>query len=722
MADWGQNDPVVGATKRAPAAATWGASDPVVKPKGEGTRDKPYDLSGGYEGVSIPRGSFYRDARGNIRQNENGLTRPDGRPQGNPIVQPSATRGQPRNALDEASGLLANFYRGTGILDEANAGVMSLGNAVFGGGVPIERKPGESPYSPMPLVRSVAGTYQNALARQRGSEDDFRTRRPLVAGLSQAAGSASTVMVPGGAASQLAAAPSRIVGGLRGAAVGGAQAYAYGVADRGTAQERFATGSRNIPLGVALGSTLGAVTTPGRGRPPARAELDALQARAPVDVQAARTRAGEFRGAGINPTLVDVVDDSGRGLVRATAGRMTPARQAATDFRDARALDLPDRIGGQARRLISNDPRTPDQIRAALATDRGDAADLAFGAVRDARLTLEPDAVLALRSPDGRAAIKSAANDAMNSLDPADRALAAELNRLADEALDDPSTQITVGMAQSISKSLLDAADAASRAGRNNSARILGELGRAIRGNAGDAVPAYKGALEGYTADSRLIEAADVGEQFMARNTDEFSAAVGAMDDGQLQVARAAARRAVERAAGESPGAAPGVARRIATAPEQGARNTALLGPTRAGEFQNALRMEEMAVRNAGDVAPRIGSQTQLRSQDAERAADAIGVGWKIAKQDWIGLAGDWLRSRGIKDPIAQQITEVAINPAALDDALIYLEQRYGPQAAQAFQQFRSRAIIDATRAGRAGGLVGANTNSTPQNALATSP
>jgi len=329
---------------------------------------------------------------------------------------------------------------------------------------------------------------------------------------------------------------------------------------------------------------------------------------------------------------------------------------------------------------------------------------------------------VALRSPDGRAAIKAAANDAMNSLDPADRALASELNRLADQAIDDPSTPITVGMAQSISKSLLDAADVASRAGRNNSARILSSLGRAIRGNAEQAVPKYGDALRGYAADSRMIEAADVGEQFMARNTDEFGAAIGKMDPAEKQVAKAAARRAVERSAGENPGAAPGVARRIATAPEQRARNALLLGQQGADDFQNALRMEEMVVRNANDIAPRTGAQTQLRDQDAERASAAMDIGMKVIKQNWVGLAGDWLKSLGINDRVAQQLTETAIDPTKLDDALLYLEQRYGPQAAQAFQRYRRQAIADATHAGRVAGLAVANTNSPPQNALLSSP
>jgi hypothetical protein len=68
MAEWGKADPV----------AAWGASDPGAF-SGRGTRQDPFDLSGGQSRASIPRGAFYRDPSGNIRRNDNG-------DRGNPIV------------------------------------------------------------------------------------------------------------------------------------------------------------------------------------------------------------------------------------------------------------------------------------------------------------------------------------------------------------------------------------------------------------------------------------------------------------------------------------------------------------------------------------------------------------------------------------------------------------------------------------------------------------
>lgn len=131
MADWGQNDPVVGAAKRGRAAPAWGAADPVSD---QGTRDKPFDLSGGYRGAVVPIGKFYRDPQGNIRRNENGLLRPDGRPQGNPIIQRRASTGSDvarstgagvMQGGDQVAGMLAspsrmlNSLSGGGMLEAA---------------------------------------------------------------------------------------------------------------------------------------------------------------------------------------------------------------------------------------------------------------------------------------------------------------------------------------------------------------------------------------------------------------------------------------------------------------------------------------------------------------------------------------------------------------------------------------------------------------------------
>lgn len=473
-------------------------------------------------------------------------------------------------------------------------------------------------------------------------------------------------------------APSALVPGTAGVRLANVVAPALASESAGLAveaaggSEGAATAAR-IAGGLAGG--LGASVRVGRGNP---ARVLPTQDPARVGAEVAR-----YRAAGIEPALVDVVDDSARGTIRAAASRQTPARQAATDFADSRALDLPDRMSQQARTIVSSDPRTPGQIQADLSATRRTNADAAYGAVRGDTLGLAPETVQALRNPRGRTAITEAAS---RETDPNIRAA---LNRLANDALDNPGqTQITVGMADRISRTLYGQAQAAARSGDNDLARIYTQLGDDVRNPARAASPGYGSAVDQYASDSRLVGASETGENFLNRNTDEFVAEVGNLNAQEQDLARASARRAIERAAGENVAAAPGVARRIATAPEQQARNAALLGQQDAERLQEAMRLEAMRVRNAQDIAPRAGSQTQLRTQEAANAAGTVVRG---LRGDWLGVGVDWLRSRGMSDTQAQDLIEAALDPARTDEVINALGQEQGER------------LLALTRAGAAG-------------------
>lgn len=390
-----------------------------------------------------------------------------------------------------------------------------------------------------------------------------------------------------------------------------------------------AVGAAAIPVARAAGAGVNALKT--RFAQPLERAANTLGRR--TNVNQLRARMDELRAAGADPSFVNVTDESGRGFVRAAASRMTPARETVQRRAESAALNLPDRMSGQARRVMSDDPRTPRQIAEEVASRRKIQADAQFGAVRGERVPLTEDAVMALRSDDGRSAIRDAASASLRSLDPAEREVGAELNRLAGAVLDEPgNVQITVGMAQNISEALFDAADAAARQGRNRMARSLGDMARAIRNNAADAVPGYRQALDDFAGESRILEAAERGEDFLRRNTDEFVEEVAGPGDPGNDVARATARRAIERAAGENPSAAPGIARRIADAPEQQARNRALLGPEDAERLESGMRAEAQVVRDLSDVAPRTGSQTQLREQDADTVGRLAGAVQTVAQ------------------------------------------------------------------------------------------
>lgn len=405
---------------------------------------------------------------------------------------------------------------------------------------------------------------------------------------------------------------------------------------------------------------------------PLNAAANALRRR--TDVAAVQAQVDDLRANGAVPTFASATDEGGRGFVRAAASRNTPAREVVQRRAETSALNMPDRVGMQARRVMSNDPRNPRQIASELATARRTNADAAFGAVRGDVIDMAPDTVQALRNPMGKEAIAEAAR---RERDPQIRAA---LNRLANDALDAPSTPITVGMADRISRTLYGRAQAAARGGDNDLAATFSQLADSVRNPARAASRGYGQALSGYADESRVMDAAEQGGDFLKRNTDEFAAEVAGPGQPGNDLARATARRAVEQAAGENTASAPGVARRIANAPEQQARNRALLGEQDAARLEAGMRAEAKTNADLQFVAPNTGSQTQLRTADQEGLGRAVGLIEDLAggPRRWVGMVAERLKTIGLSDEQAAAVADIATDPAQLNDLMARLARQPG--------------------------------------------
>lgn len=410
-----------------------------------------------------------------------------------------------------------------------------------------------------------------------------------------------------------------------------------------------------------------------------RSGLDKFARRQNPDTAAMTARADEMEGMAMEPTFADLTDDAGRGILRANATRQTPARQAAREFADQRAEGLQDRISTQARRTISDDARSPDEIRTEVSARRAREGDAAFGAVRGEMLTPEPQIVEALRSPAGRAAIEDAAVRASNR---GDIETANQLRQLGTDALDNPSgVRITVGMADRIARTLNGLGEAkkgtAMAPGDNDAAASFFSLAEALRGTARRQVPGYDAALRAYGDDSRLIQATALGERFMTMEADQFAAAVARLSPEERAVAQAAARRAVERQAGTQ-GAAPGAALKLSGGREQGARNAALLDDP--APMEAAMRAEREALRAAQGVNPAQGSQTSANLQDAVQGiGDVAGAARDVSTGNLPGLIGRFGRrfmSFGFSDQEAEALVTAAIDPARTREVIDMLSER----------------------------------------------
>lgn len=527
-------------------------------------------------------------------------------------------------------------------------------------------------------------------ARDQQDREQYASQRQLGQGAGFAMGvtRAPAVVVPRLAQRGAAKAGETVVRGAVGGGVAGAAAGA------GAATNDKAAGARQgATFGAVLGPLAPVIAHPlvaasqrlVKGATPvvenALSKLFSRVGPASANPGAVAARGQVLADVGIKPNLLNALDESGKGVVRAAASRMTPAREEAQRYAESQAVNLQGRIGTQARRL-SDDPRSPSKMREDIAARRKKLGDRQFGAVREQRVELSDDAVLALRSPDGRDAIRAAARSSSNSLRPEDRAIAAELNRLADEVLDQPGqVHVTVGMSQKISEGLFDAAESAQRSGNNFAARQLGDLARAVRGNAKDQVAGYGTALDNYATNSALLEATELGEQILTMEADEFASLVGKLSPEGRKVANAAARRAIERVAGKV-NTAPGVARNLATGQELG-RKMQALNPQQAGAVARGAEGELKAVRDAAYIAPNFGSKTQGASQDAMEVAGVYDVIKDLANgpPGWIRQTVDYMKSRGLSNDESEALVRIAIDPDRYDEALRILASRQVPQA-----------------------------------------
>lgn len=408
------------------------------------------------------------------------------------------------------------------------------------------------------------------------------------------------------------------------------------------------------------------------------------------DTAAMRAKADEFRRAGIEPNLIDLVDESGKGVVRAAAVKQTPGRQAVEDYVTATAEDLPSRISTQARRVLSPDSRTPDQIRAAMSKIRKGEAEKLFGAVRNDIVNLGDDAMATMRVREVANAIGEAAK---RERDPVTRGMLSRLEQWAvDESGVGTPPPVTIGMADRISRVLLSKAKGAAKDDMDLAA-TLGTFGRAIREPAKNASPGYAAALQKYGENTGLVNAAGVGEALLARNTtDEFTAQAAALNPAERDLALAAGRRAIERAAGESTGVAPGVAGRLAAAPEQQARTAALAGKAAADELSRSMSLELDRLKAARSIAPSIGPKTTPLAADmAQGAVEGARALRSGMTRDIIGLlssASTFLKSKGMSNQQAQEIISAAITPGRADQVIRQLEAQYGVQEAAKFRSF----------------------------------
>lgn len=408
-----------------------------------------------------------------------------------------------------------------------------------------------------------------------------------------------------------------------------------------------------------------------RGRPadPLVSGINRFADRSPQQVNALNSEAARFQAEGIAPTLVDAVNDGGRGTLRSLATRQTPARQAARDFADGRVEALPGRISRQARRIVSDDARPVEDIVGGLRLIRAAQARTTYAEPYAQTVPIDETTTQALSGAPGRAALQRAraAAEAFNdapAMQEIDALAAGEVAEVSAATLD-RIRQAMSGRAERLAQ------NPATRAVGAGVAQRAGMVDGAL-----DNVEGLAPARDAYRQASRQIEATQMGGRFMNANPDEFAGAMRGLSPDQLQPARAATARSIEIAA-RNPGSAPGVARRLYADPETANMGRAVMGDD-MDRLSQAARVEAGAVRNAIEVNPRAGSPTSMNAQDSLGAAGAV-LGVARDATNPIALAGraiSAIRNRGFSDTEAEAIVTAAIDPAQTERLIGMLAER----------------------------------------------
>lgn len=316
--------------------------------------------------------------------------------------------------------------------------------------------------------------------------------------------------------------------------------------------------------GAAVGGTLGVILPPaltsfGRMAMPilertglanlgreAYSGVNALARRAGLDPVAMMAKAREYREAGVEPALVDVVDDSGRGVFRAAASKMTPGRELAEREAKRRSVGLQDSVA-EAADIIHPNRKSSKAIVEDITKGRNFLADDQYAQIRDVSVPISTDITNVLSTGEGRTAVRMAerllppeerealrqvqsAVQTLSKLDP--RLPASARAQIERQVMGD--TKFTVDMADKISRSLLGRANTGGNPGAE---RILTQLGRTIRNAARQAEPRYGQALDKYAEQSSLADAVEVGKNFLkSGNADDFAAEFNALSADPTQL------------------------------------------------------------------------------------------------------------------------------------------------------------------------------------------
>lgn len=594
-----------------------------------------------------------------------------------------------RTAVDNITGFMANVNRGLGIGDELAAGASALAQTVS-----------ERP-SLGQIPNALASNFREGMARQRQIEDSYAQEAPKSAALARGVGMAGLAVAP---TAPMAASSNALMAGVRGATSAATGAAGYGLADRGTVEERVSAANRAIGPAAIVGGALGAGSfalanrrpTPKRGKTETDVAADVLRKRAKANPEEMRARADRMRQAGVEPTGLDVIGGRGERLVRATGVKTDTAGETLTENAMRARADLKPAVMSQTRGLV-DDPRTATQLADDLTVARGEAARTNYAAPYATPVQIDANTANVLRGEAGRAAIQRARQAAAARQDYSQMQ---ELDSLLASNMDGFPT-VSAGTLDRIRIAMGERAQTASRRGANDLAagyrmREAG-LNRAL-----DEVDGLQPARADYRNKTQAIEVLGRDRKdVFSTDPRDYRSWLQSLSPEARQANAVAIRQEVLDTLGGQRQSSFGTLDDISQSTYARENLRAAIGEQRADDFLAGITERVAQTRRAMEVTPGAGSRTAVLENDLQGVTNALtaaDVAQKGLRGDLIGVvrtAADWFRRAGVSDEQANALAVVVTDPRRLDGLIDSIERQGGAQQAQAFMQRVQRATAN---------------------------
>lgn len=378
------------------------------------------------------------------------------------------------------------------------------------------------------------------------------------------------------------------------------------------------------PYAARLGGIAGASVNPGgaaraatRRYGPATGAAARLEGVIGPEQFAERAR---LQALGIQPSVLDTLDNSGERLIRNAAGPAGPGADMAIRNARTRTVDLKPEVMSETRNL-SGDPRSAAQVREGLDATRSQLAEQQYRPAYATQVPVTPEVMSALSDAPGRAALQRARQAAIARRDPQQ---VSEIDAL----LDGPATQVSAG---TLDRARIAMGNRAEALGRN--ATGARDVAGGLRDRAGSidsalsTVPELAPARATYSDLSGALDQIDNASAIFSADPQDFARTVSAMTPTQREAAVIGLRQEILDTLGGQKAAGTGSIQRLAESNYARQNLETLLGPDEAQRYIANIEARVQQTQRAARVSPNTNSQTYGRTLDDQTMGAAQMVG-----------------------------------------------------------------------------------------------